>query len=129
MPAPAGEGGVRLTFVFLSQSTGVAGFLASSREALVAAHSRSNETEADNIGCQLAAMCCYDTKRGAEVFRKMQEAEAEAGKSQHGLLSSHPASQERYEALKTMAETNNYDQFSYCNTLRRRIARALASNN
>jgi hypothetical protein len=57
----------------------------------------------------------------------MQEADEEGGKSQYSLLSSHPPSQERYEALKVLAETNNYDQYSYCNTLGRRIARALAS--
>jgi Zn-dependent protease with chaperone function len=41
-------------------SLGVATFLASSRDALVAAKSRAHETEADDIGCKLAAMSCYE---------------------------------------------------------------------
>jgi Zn-dependent protease with chaperone function len=45
-------------------SLGLAAFFASSRDALLAAKMRSHETEADDMGCMLAAMCCYDTKRG-----------------------------------------------------------------
>jgi predicted Zn-dependent protease len=101
--------------------------LASSRDALVAAHSRSNETEADDIGCKLAAMSCYDTRRGAEVFRTMQEADEANGRAKHDLMSSHPPSQERYETLRELTETENYEQFSYCNTLAKRITRAMAS--
>lgn len=109
-------------------SLGIASFLSSSREALVAAFSRTHETEADELGCKLAAMSCYDTKRGIEVFRKMQEAaESDGTASKQNLMSSHPPSQERYENLKMLAETQNFSEYSYCNTLQKRITRAFKS--
>lgn len=105
--------------------TGLASFLSSSRDALVAAFSRSHETEADELGCRLAAMSCYDTRRGVEVFRKMQEAAVDNGTaSKQSMMSSHPPSQERYDNLQILVETQNYSEYSYCNTLRKQIARA-----
>ena len=104
---------------------GVASFLSSSRQAVVAAFSRSHETEADELGCRLAAMSCYDTRRGAEVFRKMQEVAIDNGSaSKQNFMSSHPPSQERYDNLQMLVETQNYSEYSCCNTLRKRIARA-----
>eukprot|EP00531_Pseudo-nitzschia_arenysensis_P010356 CAMPEP_0116117340 /NCGR_PEP_ID=MMETSP0329-20121206/1517_1 /TAXON_ID=697910 /ORGANISM="Pseudo-nitzschia arenysensis, Strain B593" /LENGTH=438 /DNA_ID=CAMNT_0003610891 /DNA_START=113 /DNA_END=1429 /DNA_ORIENTATION=- len=109
-------------------SLGVASFLSSAREALVAAFSRSNETEADELGLRLAAMSCYDTKRGIQVYRKMEKAAVSDGTApQHSFMSSHPPSGERYEHLHSMVETENFSQYSYCNTLQKRIARALKS--
>jgi len=109
-------------------SLGIAGFLSSGREALVAAFSRTHEVEADELGCKLAAMSCYDTRRGIEVYRKMQvEAVKDGSVSKQNLMSSHPSSQERYNALRQLVETENFLEYSYCNTLRKRIARALKS--
>jgi len=108
-------------------SLGLASFLSSSREALVAAFSRGHETEADELGCRLAAMSCYDTKRGTEVFRKMQVAAVDNGTaSKQNMMSSHPPSQERYDNLLMLVESQNYSEYSYCNTLRKRIARAFS---
>jgi len=108
-------------------SLGVVSFLSSSRAALVAAFSRGHETEADELGCRLAAMSCYDTRRGVEVFRKMHEAAVNNGTaSRLNLISSHPPSQERYDNLLMLVETQNYSEYSYCNTLRKRIARAFS---
>lgn len=107
---------------------GIASFLSSSREALVAAFSRTHETEADELGCRLAAMSCYDTRRGIEVFRKMQEAaEFDGTASKQNLMSSHPPSQERYDNLQMLVETQNFSEYSYCNTLQKRITRAFKS--
>eukprot|EP00534_Pseudo-nitzschia_fraudulenta_P000998 CAMPEP_0201117586 /NCGR_PEP_ID=MMETSP0850-20130426/1551_1 /ASSEMBLY_ACC=CAM_ASM_000622 /TAXON_ID=183588 /ORGANISM="Pseudo-nitzschia fraudulenta, Strain WWA7" /LENGTH=394 /DNA_ID=CAMNT_0047382017 /DNA_START=303 /DNA_END=1487 /DNA_ORIENTATION=- len=106
-------------------SLGVASFLSTSREALVAALSRENELEADELGCRLAAMSCYDTGRGVEVFRKMQETHSgDSAASKLNLISSHPTSQDRYENVQNLVETQNYSEYSYCNTLQKRIAHA-----
>jgi len=109
-------------------SLGVASFLSSTREALVAAFSRANETEADELGLRLAAMSCFDTKRGIEVYRKMEEAAISDGTaSDHNFMSTHPPSAERYENLLSLVETENFSKYSYCNTLQKRIARAFKS--
>lgn len=42
---------------------------------LEAAHSRANEEEADELGIQIAAKACYDTTKGAEIFRKFADIE------------------------------------------------------
>mmetsp|Transcript_41565 Transcript_41565/g.46372 ORF Transcript_41565/g.46372 Transcript_41565/m.46372 type:complete len:435 (-) Transcript_41565:921-2225(-) len=124
--------GVEILFLLLDPtegllSIGVVSFLSSSRAALVAAFSRGHETEADELGCRLAAMSCYDTRRGVEVFRKMHEAALLSGtNSRQNLISSHPPSQERYDNLLIQVETQNYPEYSYCNTLRKRIIRAFS---
>lgn len=94
----------------------------------MAAQSRSNETEADELGCKLAGMACFDTKRGAVAFKKMAETdERVAGSySKLSMMNSHPPSQARFENLQALTETENYEQYSYCNTLGRRLKRALA---
>ena len=102
--------------------------MSSTRQALVAAFSRAHETEADELGLKLAAMSCYDTKRGVEVYRKMEEVAASDGHgSKQNFMSSHPPSAERYENLRALIETENYSEYSYCNTLQKRIARAFKS--
>jgi len=101
--------------------------LSTTREAIVAAFSRGHETEADELGCRLAAMSCYDTKRGIEVLRKMHEAAVDNGTaSKQNMISSHPPSRERYDNMLTLVETQNYSEYSYCTTLRKRIARAFS---
>lgn len=105
-------------------SLGIASFLSNTREAVVASFSRTHETEADELGCRLAAMSCYDTRRGVEVFRKMDEEAAKNGNaSNQNMMSSHPPSQERYDNLQILVETQNFSEYGYCNTLRKRIAR------
>ena len=101
-----------------------AGFLASSRQALVAAQSRSNEYEADSLGCKLAAMACYDPKIGSKVFLKMHQ--ASIGQRTNGLMSSHPASKERYETLQELSSIQSSIQYSYCEVLKKRVRRALS---
>lgn len=116
-------------FLYVSDyALGIASFLSSTREALVAAFSRAHEKEADELGLKLAAMSCYDTKRGVEVFRKMEEVATRDGHgSKHNFMSSHPPSVERYESLRALVETENFSEYSYCNSLQKRIARAFKS--
>ena len=102
--------------------------MSSSREAIIASFSRAHETEADELGCRLAAMSCYDTRRGIEVYRNMKEAAVSDGTaSKQSVMSSHPPSQERYDNLQRLVDTENFLNYSYCNTLQKRITRALKS--
>jgi hypothetical protein len=106
-------------------SIGIVAFLAKSREALVAHHSRSNESEADELGIKLAAMACFDTVRGVKVMLKMHEKDVEHGSPTKDLMSSHPPSQERYEVLQKLSEDENLSKYSSCNQLRNKVKRAL----
>jgi hypothetical protein len=49
----------------------------------------------------------------------------EENNSVKDFMSTHPTSQSRYDALKTLTETQNYSQYSYCNTLGKKISRLL----
>ena len=122
--------GLEITLLMLDPTVGmlslaVASFLGSSRDALVAAHSRSNETEADELGCQLAAMACFDTKKGANVFSKMQKFDEGNGGGPKDLMSTHPASAGRFAFVEQMAEVENLSKYGPCNTLTKRVRRAL----
>eukprot|EP00980_Cylindrotheca_fusiformis_P009526 scaffold2082_cov85-Cylindrotheca_fusiformis.AAC.6 len=111
-------------------SLGIASFLASTRDALTANHSRETEREADELGCTLAAMACYDTQRGCEVFRRMHDFDMKQGHAVKDIMSTHPASMERYEFVKQlsqkMKETNSNEYDSYCGTLVQAIMRGRA---
>ena len=122
--------GLEITLLMLDPTEGmlslaVASFLGSSRDALVAAHSRSNETEADELGCQLAAMACFDTRKGAKVFSKMQKFDEANGGGPKDLMSTHPASAGRFAFVEKMAEVENLSNYGPCNTLTKRVRRAL----
>ena len=130
-------------------SLGVAGFLASTRDWLLAAFSRENETEADELvsqclillslleflysagsytrfqGCKLAALACYDTIRGSKVFLRMHEFDEKIGQAKKDVLSTHPPSKERYDNLVKLTQDENLSKYSQCQGLRNRLARAL----
>jgi predicted Zn-dependent protease len=91
----------------------------------LAAHSRSHESEADELGCKLAAMACYDTGLGSKVFYKMHENDEKHGASGKDLMSSHPASIERYEFLKELSLDENLKKYSHCHNLQQRVRRSL----
>ena len=126
--------GLEIFFLMLDPTDGVlslfvAGFLASSRDALLAAYSRSHETEADKLGCRLAAMACFDTKRGALAFLKMHEVDMKQGTARKDLMATHPPSRERYDDLIEMSADENLLKYSYCKNLRAQIGRALTRAN
>lgn len=124
--------GLEIAFLMLDPtegllSLGIAGFLASTREALTANTSRETETEADELGCTFAAMACYDTRSGSEVFNRMHEFDVKHGHEHRDLMSSHPASKERYEFVKKMSEDVNPDQYAVCGMLQKKLrGRALS---
>jgi len=60
-------------------------------------NSRSQESEADRIGIELAAKAGYDPHAAVTLWQKMTQATGGAGKSD--FLSTHPASEKRMEAL------------------------------
>lgn len=103
--------------------------MARTRDALVAAKSRSHETEADDLGCKIAAMTCFDTKRGAEVFRRMHQHDEDNDRVRNDFLATHPTSLERYQILQKLTEENNFQNYSICTTLQKRIARVMKKKN
>lgn len=122
--------GLEITLLMLDPTEGmlslaVATFLGSSREALVAAHSRSHETEADELGCQLAAMACFDTKKGGKVYARMHQYEQANGGPGNDIMSSHPSSEGRYAFVEKLAEDENFSKYSPCTTMSKRLQRAL----
>jgi hypothetical protein len=73
------------------------------------ANSRACEHEADTLGQQIAARACFDTKRGAEVFKKLGDYEEKitGKKIRSSWNSTHPASHERHAILvSTSTEVN-----------------------
>ena len=54
---------------------------------------RKQESEADNIGMQLAAKACFDPAAAAVVFEKLGAAEKQQGVKIPTLLRTHPISE------------------------------------
>lgn len=114
--------GLEIAFLMLDPtegmlSLGIASFLASTRDALTASHSRDTEREADELGCRLAAMACYDTEKGSQVFQRMHDFDEKQGHAEKDIMSSHPASIERYEFVKELSKEVNPANYSYCGRL------------
>jgi Zn-dependent protease with chaperone function len=106
-------------------SLGLAAFLSSTRDTLMAAHSRAHETEADELGCKITAMACFDTKRGSKAFLTMHQHDVKHGADSKDLMSTHPPSLERYEHLQDINAEENFARYSYCNKLKTQLGRAL----
>jgi Zn-dependent protease with chaperone function len=115
----------------------VLAFLAYLKRGLGAYYSRGHEREADALGIQLAAMGCYNTRRGAEVMKKMSErldgilletnesdamaTERSRTRSTTNFTDSHPPSTERYHALLEFSKRETMDTYStsHCSHLRK----------
>jgi len=63
-------------------------------------NSRTQESEADRIGIELAARAGYDPNAAVSLWQKMIKATGQAGKSD--WLSTHPAGEKRVEALAAL---------------------------
>jgi len=62
------------------------------------------------------------------VYQKMQKvADSDGTAKKLNIMSSHPSSQERYENLKMLVETENFSEYSYCNSLKKLLSRAFKS--
>lgn len=123
--------GLEIAFLMLDPTDGVlslffASFLSQTRNALIASKSREDEREADELGCKLCAMACFDTKSGSNVFLKMHEYDVKNNTATRSIMSSHPPSAERYQFVKQLSNTVNPVEFSYCEDLKRQIGRSLA---
>jgi hypothetical protein len=71
-----------------------------------ASYSRQCESEADELGIQIAAQACFDTRRGANVMNKL--AKLDGSRKKHvSWDSSHPSSSDRYAALLKASETHH----------------------
>jgi len=92
------------------------GGLTTLRRGYEAASSREFEREADILGIKLAAMACYDTKRGTDVFRRLGEISKKNnnGYSHTSFIDSHPPSDERYRDLIIASETENANAYPNC---------------
>ena len=62
--------------------------------------SRSDETEADRIGLELAARAGYDPRAGVSLWQKMIQAQGGAGRPE--FLSSHPAGASRVQQIEAL---------------------------
>jgi len=88
-------------------------------------YSREHEREADALGIKIAAMACFDTRRGAEVFRKMQ-AEDMPGQSLFSFDLTHPPTDERYRYLVDKSREENAKKYesSSCGSVRSKFRHA-----
>lgn len=68
-------------------------------------YSRAHESEADRLGLQLMARAGYDPAAAPELWTRMEE----AGLKVPALLSTHPSSSARREALAAQARAMNDD--------------------
>lgn len=90
------------------------------------AYSRESEGAADEMGIRLAAMGCYDTKKGIEVFRKMAQMDP-PGMKLLTMELDHPSTEGRYEKLAEMSKDENVRKYedTTCRDLRRHLANAM----
>ncbi len=89
-----------LAVAVATDSRGVAtGASAAAMVAITLPNSRTAETEADQIGLELAARAGYDPRAAVTLWQKMSK---ESGGSSYDFLSTHPSSGKRIEALEAL---------------------------
>jgi len=85
-------------------------------------HSRSNETEADETGLKIAALACFNTHKGPNVFKKLAKVvEEHGGECVAHWDDSHPLPLDREESLAKMSASINCDNTSSCKTTLQRF--------
>ena len=95
-----------LTFVQLAAGSSVIGAIAPLfTYASIMANSRENEREADSLGQQIMVENGYDPSQAAAIWRQLvrENAAADEPDSRIAFLDSHPASEERLQAMQTGA--------------------------
>jgi len=102
------------------------------RKGISAGYSRHAEMEADQLGIKIAAMSCFDTKRGCYIFRKLatypedvENKDVKEQRSNASLTDTHPAPMNRYLDLQSLSGEENADKYNNCKTLKKKLASAL----
>jgi len=93
---------------------------------LTLSHSRHCEHEADETGIKVAAMACFDTNRGVNVFRKMDEGTQQSTFGR--FLSTHPPTKERYEFLEKESKNENSTKYANCFRFEKNLEKSMRSH-
>jgi len=130
------EGFLSMGFIYL---------LAQVHRLLLAAYSRENERQADELGIQIAARACFDTAVGCHVLHKMHDWSVSAAPDPDSMpqwqwaatrllvppwLDTHPPTLERWERVQVLSATENYTKYAHaqCANTTRRIFGALGGS-
>ena len=90
-------------------------------ELFLAKNSRENETEADATGLTIAALACYDVRRGTHFMRKLSEA---TGSRPTSWWATHPATEDRYADLRRSSLGVHQDVYgSHCTAVGKALQR------
>jgi len=102
-------------------SIGIVGAISALHNFLSLSYSRHHELEADELGIELAARACFDTKVAALTFKRMHDHDVETQRELYGaastdrrptsFMSSHPASIERFENMTQASIEENPEKY------------------
>jgi predicted Zn-dependent protease len=102
--AIAAQAGIDAGTTLLGLNTGAADIANAGYQALIATRfSRTDETEADQIGLELSARAGYDPRAGLTLWQKMMSA-SQAGRPPE-FLSTHPAEANRVRTINALLPT------------------------
>jgi predicted Zn-dependent protease len=104
-----------LSFAFIDPTGGTYFFLIDYltsfiSDILLASYSREHEIEADSTGIIIAALGCFDTKNGVNIFSKFTSLEADRSA---GWMDSHPLSADRLKYLTVSSDTHHPNEEKY----------------
>lgn len=118
---------LELLLLSLDPTDGLVFFVtvASLRSLWSRAFSRGHEREADELGVELAARACFDTRRAVKVFDRMHQLSGGDAAIRLGILNTHPSSAERYELLREASAVENATKYadSSCQHLKQTLRR------